>query len=338
MITANVLNPLKSRFQAVLCGLLLSLAHVTVAAADNGPGLSVSADRTTVTVGDEIRFSVLVRCPPGYSVLPPEVSGNLGSFLVKSMNSIDRTDKGQKQAERGWTFVLASFTTGRSNIPALTIHCTGPDGRDEPLTSHPLAITVVSVLGPATNVDIRDLKPQMTMKDKWFWLKFSVVILLLAAGGFAFVWWKFLRKRPFEELLAPRVPGLPADQEAIEALDRIIAAGILEKEGVKQYYTLVNEVLRAYFGRRFGFVTLERTSEEILESLSGLYIDRDTVAEAQSFMEESDLVKFAKLVPTGNGIKAFTDRAYGLIHRTRPAPGQAAEAKPGIPGEDGAGS
>jgi hypothetical protein len=301
------------------------------------PGLAVSVDRTIVTIGDEIRYQVAVRCPPGYTVLPPDVSGEFGPFSVKALNSSERKDKSFEGTERIWTFVLARFETGTTNIPAMQIRFKGPEGEGV-LTTRPVPVTVNSVIAAGqTNVDIRDIKPQMTMKDKWLWLKLLVLLLVCAAGAAGFLWWRHRRKKPLEVEARAEVARLPEDQEALEALDRIAASDVLEKEGIKQYYTLVSEVVRTYLARRYGVMTLERTTDEILAELSGLYIEREIVDMVRHFLEESDIVKFAKHIPDKNEIKALIDKARAIVIRTRTVPGSG-DAGPGDAGSGDAGS
>jgi hypothetical protein len=281
-------------------------------------------DRTVVTVGDEIRYTVSVRIPAGFTVLPPDVGPEFGPFAVKRAWSEELKDKRPGASGRGWTFVLARFETGTTNIPGVEIRFKGPGG-DGLLEARPVPVTVISVFSAGqTNVDIRDIKPQMAMRDPWLWLKLLILILGCAAGVAGVLFWRRLKKGVPLVAAQPEAQRPPADQEALEALDRIAASDVLEKEGIKQYYTLVSEVVRNYLARRYGVATLERTTEEILGELSGLYIGREIVEAVRLFLEESDMVKFAKHEPDRNEVKGLVDKARAIVLRTRPEPVPAA--------------
>ena len=65
---------------------------------------------------------------------------------------------------------------------------------------------------------------------------------------------------------------------------------------VKKYYSGLNDTLRVYLNRQFGLVTMEKTSEELILTLSNMR-DRDMFSKLAGALRMGDFVKFAKYVP-----------------------------------------
>jgi hypothetical protein len=91
----------------------------------------------------------------------------------------------------------------------------------------------------------------------------------------------------------------------IEALEALV---LLEEERVwlagrtKEYYTRLTEILRVYVERRWGFGTLELTSDEILSHAAISSLDAGIREDLERVLRLSDLVKFARwqAIPSEN--------------------------------------
>ena len=67
--------------------------------------------------------------------------------------------------------------------------------------------------------------------------------------------------------LRPGPPPRPAHEVALEKLDRLGAYGFLENADNRPFYFAVSEVIREYLGARFGFDSLELTTDELMAEL-----------------------------------------------------------------------
>ena len=67
--------------------------------------------------------------------------------------------------------------------------------------------------------------------------------------------------------MRPGPPPRPAHEIALERLDRLGAYGFLENADNRPFYFAVSEIIRDYLGGRFGFDSLELTTDELMEEL-----------------------------------------------------------------------
>ncbi len=116
----------------------------------------------------------------------------------------------------------------------------------------------------------------------------------------------------------PGPPPRPAHEVALERLDRLGALGFLENADNRPFYFAVSEVIRDYLGARYGFDSLELTTDELCAELrkrSG----RDVVlGEIQGWLVACDLVKFAKVSPSAGESRGALESAIRIVTATRP--------------------
>jgi hypothetical protein len=114
----------------------------------------------------------------------------------------------------------------------------------------------------------------------------------------------------------------PAHEIALEALDRIRTSGVLDRGEVSAFHIRVSEVIRCYFEGRFGIEALEETSREILEDLQAKGISVSNHSLCLKFLNQCDLVKFAKLAPSKEKSEKVLDLAHEIVESTKfiPAP------------------
>jgi len=67
---------------------------------------------------------------------------------------------------------------------------------------------------------------------------------------------------------------------------------------LKDYYTDITDIMKEYFTDRFDFDAWEMTSDEILERLQQEKLNAQAMGKLKEALELSDLVKFAKAVPS----------------------------------------
>src|SRR5207237_4529758 len=90
---------------------------------------------------------------------------------------------------------------------------------------------------------------------------------LLAAAVGALVTWLVVRRLRQRVVVRPGPPPRPAHEVALEKLDRLGAYGFLENADNRPFYFAVSEVIREYLGARFGFDSLELTTDELIAEL-----------------------------------------------------------------------
>jgi hypothetical protein len=139
-------------------------------------------------------------------------------------------------------------------------------------------------------------------------------IVGLVAGFLLYRWWS---RRPRPE--PPPPPPRPVWEVAIEDL-ALLRTGPLFAEGrYAELVARVSAVLRRYLGERYGFEGLEATSKEIRKALRRVFPPLPVLAEIDQVLDETDLVKFARVAPTADDCAALCELADRVVRATIPA-------------------
>ena len=177
---------------------------------------------------------------------------------------------------------------------------------EDPLTNHPDA-------PPEPNPEPRrQLEVWATAKEAFL---FGAAALVLAALlAWLFTWW---RRRP-RATPAPPPPRVPWEvaEEALYDLER---AGLVAAGRFDEHFERVADVIREYLGRRYGFDGLECTSRETLRVLRAITPPIAYLPQIKSFLQQADLVKFARLTPSAEECADFLERARTIVQRTIPS-------------------
>ena len=167
--------------------------------------------------------------------------------------------------------------------------------------------------------DIRDIKPPIEILSglEWLWW----VLAALATIVVLFLIWRWWQKRRSQIVF---VPPIPAHVRAKQKLDEALA--LIAQP--KPFVIAVSDTARAYLEERFNFRAPERTTEEFLRELSGT----DLLAKPQKeslggFLQNCDLVKFAKYEPGEKELRELHGAALNLVEETKPAEVQIPETK-----------
>lgn len=222
---------------------------------------------------------------------------------------------------------LAAFELGELEIPAFDLAVVDPDGGREVLTTDRYGIEVQSV-GVDESGDIRDIRGPlgipMGVVRMALW-----VLLPLVLAALLYVVARRLRPREQGTRVAQQAPlEPPAHEIALAALAELEASSLLERGQVKEYHIAVSDILRAYLERRFRVDALEMTTREVLAGLRGVGAEESFTDGLRAFLEQCDLVKFAKVRPGPDVSKQVLELGRRLILASAPkhGPGDPAEA------------
>jgi hypothetical protein len=265
-----------------------------------------------MTVGDQIVLTVEATYGPDTVVQMPGSDLQLGEFEVldHQLPPPAKDDQGHVVARSVYT--LTTFSTGELEIPALKLSYRKDQGvGEESIVTTPVGITVESVLS-AESEDIRDIKPPLEIPRDWL---IPILALTAAAALTTALFWLWLRKKKaVQEAELEGASGLPPHIVALKALNDLSRSGLLDRGEVVRYHVEVSEIIRRYFAGRFQIDALEKTSQEVLESLPrdvSLSLPRDLLGQC-------DLVKFAKFHPTRSRSERVLDSAYEIVETTKP--------------------
>jgi len=158
----------------------------------------------------------------------------------------------------------------------------------------------------------------------------SILTLFLLIFAYRF----FIKHK---ESLLPKTPPLSPEEAALEALHELFDSDLLRREMFKIYYLRLSEILRIYFEKRYKILAVESTTTEIMSALKGLSLSSDLMSQIGWVLENSDLAKFAKWIPTPAESSELDKKSEQIIHACTPQEGtkeeeetQEVESKHGV--------
>lgn len=170
--------------------------------------------------------------------------------------------------------------------------------------------------------DIRPLKSPIEISDISLW-PFIILVLLIICGALAFIYFKRKRQAEEESLLPPR----PPEQIAMEGLQSLLGMKLIEKGLVKEYYIRLSDIVRKYIEERFRISVLDRTTWELYQDMRIKKVKREWTDRIRDLLEDCDLVKFAKYIPSEKEIEQAHTEAKEIVEITSP-PSADASATP----------
>ena len=181
--------------------------------------------------------------------------------------------------------------------------------RGEKPTEFSVEIPPVEIL-PGTPAQKLELAPEAAVKtahiSRWYWL----LLLLIPAG----ILLAFYLRRP------QKTRELTEWEKAVQEL-----AGLREKISARklppeQAFVSLTEFMRRYLEQRFGLPVTRSTAQEFIGIMDkyGSTFPAESRPFLREFLNEADLVKFAKVVPEGSLVERSAASAEQFVEHTRP--------------------
>ena len=212
------------------------------------------------------------------------------------------------------------FEPGDFAIPSQKLTVVDKEGRIAELNTKEASITINSLTANEPEPTIKeDTGPGEVVIEKDYTLLW-IAGILAGVGVVALLTlvarrlWALRKPKP----PPPPPPPRPAEEIAYEKLDAIKDAGLLEDGRIKEFHVRLSEAIREYLGNRYRFDSLELSTEELIQILRRLPLEPAMFDTMLEFMNETDLVKFAKLIPTLDESRGLLDAAYQIVEKTTP--------------------
>ena len=275
--------------------------------------VQASVDRTAVSIGDRIKYTIEVEAGKEIDVRIPEFGENLADFSVRDFGSSKGGFWG-KQKLTQW-YDLDIYEAGTYTIPAVTVSYRTEDGGEwVEVVSDEIIVEVKSLLdGEAETAEIRDIKGPLSTYNVTL-LYIALAVLIAVAIIVAIVLFLRKRKRRKEIIVPPR----PAHEIAFEAFEELVKKDLLGNGRINEYYFELSNIVRHYLENRFQLRAPEMTTEEFLSTLRQTdKLQADHKVLLKDFMSHCDMVKFAKYHPAGNEIESSYESARRLVEQTK---------------------
>jgi hypothetical protein len=248
---------------------------------------------------------------------------------------------GEKKRRTTWDADVTSFSLGTHEVAMGSVRFTGPGGSSRDAGVPTTVFTVESILaGDQAPRPMKDLAA-WPAPATWRVATAAVLALLAMASLIALAaWLRRKRERP-----APARPPVPPHELALAAIQILLAKKWIEQENVEPFYVELSQIVRAYIEARFNLRAPELTTEEFIrEASASHHLSLDHQQLIAAFLEQCDLVKFAKHRPAQSDMRAACAAAERLIHETiqappepvsrgqhAPGPGRVSEGGPATP-------
>ena len=302
------------------CG--FGISNIGWAAQASPISAHASIDKKEVGVGEPVTYTITIEAPPDATIVWPDIGSTLGDWMIQDRGETRRSTPSPRSPQR-W-YRLASFSVGAHPIPATSLTVRTAEGTSTPLTLDPLPVAVVSAL-PATDwhsLDIQAEKPPM-MIVPWALLGLIIAGIPLAIG--TWIWWR--RRSP--EVPHEEIPQPSPHEEALQALEALERSRLLADQQFDAFTLQLSNIVRRYIEKRFGVHAPEMTTEEFLQaaaSAQALSSKQQTLL--REFLNQCDMVKFARYQLSAAEGAALLDAARQFVHETIP---QVSGITPGVP-------
>lgn len=282
--------------------------------------VSAQLDSTQLMIGDQCDLRLQATLDKQEHVQFPVY----GEELIPGIEITDRTmidtvslKDGRQQLTQYLT--VTSFKDSLFFIPALPFV-----SGDDTMFTDPLSLNVIQPFEIDTTQNaITDIKP-VYKAPIWWWGILRWVLLALAIAGLgvgSYYLYKYIQKRRLMregDYVEPEVIR-PAEEVALEKLDKIKEEKIWQQGRQKDYHTELTDVVREYIAGRFGISSQEQTSSEILTDIQPVLKDRkDLYSSLKKMLSLADLVKFAKWNPLPDENEQSLRSAYEFVRETTP--------------------
>ena len=299
-------------YKLYLIILILLCVGISAVTAQN---VTVKAELDTAEflIGDQVGLELKVTQPEnefvGIPIFNEEVTKQI-EILEQSENDTTVLENGNLLIEK--RLLITAFDSGYYALPPIPFLYNSDTLKTEPV------LFKVNTMPVDTSEAIKDIKmpygAPISFAEVLPWaggsLGLTVVILIII-----YIIRKIKRKEPIIGRIKPREP---AHIIALRDLTRLKDDKLWQQDKIKTYYTILTEILRVYLWNRYSIRTLERTSEEILESLKlSDFKDDEVFNTLKEIFYTSDLVKFAKFKPILDEHEKCLSDAYSIVDRTK---------------------
>lgn len=275
------------------------------------PDIKITHTPNQIYVGDHITLNILFTRPIKSVIL----------FKEQTIESFDLIKKEVKQNQKGdlihyhYILTLSTYNVGEQTLPELTF--IENDGRQQrEFKTAPYPLNILSTLKDSSKeTTLNDIKDTLSIHEQNYLLIWVIGSTLGSTLLTLLFVWILRRYQPQKQEII--TPPRPAHEIAYERLSKLMANQLVEKGLMKQYHFELSEIIREYLGNRFLFDSVELTTTELKDHLnSKMIFDRTKQPLVDNFLDDTDLVKFARYMPPPTAVEEITTAAFAIIDQT----------------------
>lgn len=285
--------------------------------------IHVQAYPSKITMVDPVKLVLETQMEPGWKLEWPQIGEALGPFRVLSQKKfVQKNEAGQQIETLNLELELDPMVPleSKAMIPALTFSFAMLSSDDLPPTkfdTKPLWVEVEKLLGEKIHPDqLRPANSPLSLPRWRIWI-LCLALGALILGLFLILWSrrKTLKRNTKSEKSSPY-------EEALAALKALQTRGYHTKGQTALFLDIMSQIIRRYIEGQFGIHAPERTTEEFLleAAQSRIFVPHHKKVLSQ-FLEQADLAKFAKVIPTQKHVLRSFSTAELFLLETQAKPG-----------------
>lgn len=292
--------------------ILFSLLVISSAAMCQQVRVQASTDAKEYTVGDYITLKIEVTHPEGVSVQKPPVKDSLKNAELLGFSLAEGKKEGGKVTDV-FSFTLAKYDSGDVKIPSVNVIYSSK-GKQSSVLTNALYVNVKPVkIDPQK--EIKDIKDPVYISLPWwvYTLWVLAIIAVCTAAYYGYIFYK--KKKAGLPVIAPVVIKTPYES-ALDALAELRQKKLWQNGRVKEYHSEITFIIRQYFEIIYSVPALETTSSELLLNLKKTGCPSEVRDITLQFLNNADMVKFAKYIPIDHVNEEMMTQAEALVKKT----------------------
>ena len=277
--------------------------------------VALQVSQTQITVAQRIRMNLEITAPQGYQLqLTPDPKWT-ESFELIDLPVEPIAQKGDLIDHRH-TYLLEPFIPGEHTLGPVRItawHTYNPSDRIH-IDTEDIDVKVASALAKDDEAaQIRDIAGPIgpaAAPLKWIYALILLTAATVIGGG-------YIRKKNMAQPQDIQPTGPWPYEIAWRQLQELLGQGFVEKGQLEPFYTSLSGILRHYIEGRFALAAPAQTTDEFLAGISDSDLfDSDCKRMLAEFLNCSDFVKFAHIVPAAEIVDRSIETCRGFIHQT----------------------
>jgi len=289
----------------------LFIAFQTVIAQD--VKVFATTDTTEYTVGDYINYTIEMKYPKGVNLVFPTITDSISNLTFIKNGEIVKTEVGNEISEIRH-FIFSKYDSSEVTIPSFHISYSANGGNPQFVQVNSVDI-VVKTIEVNQQAEIQDIKAPIRIPIDWL-LVSIIAILVLALIVAAYFGYKYYQKKKLGKVVVEPEIILTPFEKAIANLTKLEEKKLWQQGEIKEYHSELTGIIRDYFENKYNFIAMEMTTSEIISNLKLKEVNFEVIKTTEEFLENADMVKFAKFKPMPTINETMMKQAYLIVNKT----------------------
>ncbi len=261
-------------------------------------------DKSEMKTGEQAAVNLIIRTdnlPETRFRLSDD--GTEKRFEVLELGALDTTKLNDKLLEIKARLLITSFDSTLVRIPPIIA--------ETPTLIDSTQSFALNVIQPQVDIskpnDFKEIKSPWAVTLTWrdivdiilsSWIFWLIIVSLVLAVATFFAYRRYQERKLNAPTEIPQARVLTPKETFEQSIKLIEERHYIEQANFKTYYTLLIEALKTYLDSRLDLMTLEQTSNEVLQTLKSLAYSNKELNALETVFRLADLSKFAKSKPT----------------------------------------